>query len=102
MSTAHDCNDHGHYCSICEDARIAREEEARIASIVDSWNWNASIFDIYDELKEDHGDDEEFQEKLLTKAYEFFLEEDTRKMLDELAYHMFGHNLVVEKVEVGT
>jgi len=50
--TTHTCEDHGHHCSICEEERLAAERLSEIRATVDSWNWNASIFDIYEVLKE--------------------------------------------------
>lgn len=47
---------------------------------VESWNWNLSIFEIYDELRDGHTADE--QEQLLTYAYNYFNKD---KMINELA-----------------
>tara|TARA_B100000212_G_C27310901_1_gene505692 strand:+ start:116 stop:340 length:225 start_codon:yes stop_codon:yes gene_type:complete len=52
---------------------------------VESWNWNLSIFEIYDELRDGHTAEE--QEQLLTYAYHYFNKD---KMINELA-SFFGH-----------
>jgi len=55
---------------------------------VESWNWNASIFEIYEELKE--GFCEEDKERLLTRAYHYFGED---KMIMELASEFGIYNI---------
>lgn len=55
----------------------------KVSDIVESWNWNLNIFEIYDEIR-DHN--ERCKEALLTYAYYFFNED---KMMKELASH-FG------------
>ena len=64
----------------------ASQVEAR----VESWNWNADIFEIYDELRDGHTAKE--QEQLLTFAYDFFNKD---KMIKELASH-FGIDIIEE------
>ena len=44
---------------------------------VEGWNWNLSIFEIYDELRDGHTAED--QEKLLTYAYNYF---DKDKMVE--------------------
>jgi len=55
----------------------------KVSDIVDSWNWNLNIFDIYDEIR-DYND--RSKEALLTYAYDFFNKDD---MIKELANHLF-------------
>ena len=62
----------------------ASQVEAR----VESWNWNLSIFEIYDELKDDHTTEQ--QEKLLKFAYRYFGKD---KMILELASHFGIYNI---------
>ena len=57
---------------------------------VESWNWNLSIFEIYDELRDGHTAEE--QEQLLTYAYHYFNKD---KMINELA-SFFGHYNIEE------
>jgi len=54
----------------------------KVSDIVDSWNWNLNIFDIYDEIR-DYND--RSKEALLTYAYYFFNED---VMVKELASHL--------------
>ena len=56
--------------------------KAQIESRVEGWNWNMNIFEIYDELKDGHTEQE--QEELLTFAFNYF-NKDT--MIKELASH---------------
>ena len=56
----------------------------QVESQVESWNWNMNIFEIYDELRDNHTARQ--QEQLLTHAYKFFNKD--RNIL-ELANH-FG------------
>ena len=55
---------------------------------VESWNWNLSIFEIYDELRDGHTAEE--QEQLLTYAYNYFNED---KMIKELASFFGIYNI---------
>ena len=54
----------------------------KVSDIVESWNWNLNIFEIYDEIR-DYND--RSKEALLTYAYYFF---DEDKMMIELASHL--------------
>jgi len=58
--------------------------QAKVESQVESWNWNMNIFEIYDELRDNHTPQE--QEQLLTYAYNFFNKDSN---ILELANH-FG------------
>lgn len=53
----HECHmeKSGYACPICETEREKQEEDELINDLLEKWNWNYSIFDIYDELKEDYG-----------------------------------------------
>ena len=55
---------------------------------VEGWNWNLSIFEIYDELRDGHTAEE--QEQLLTYAYNYFNED---KMINELASFFGIYNI---------
>jgi len=70
--------------------------DQEIKSIVEGWNWNASIFDIYDEIRDWKSDD---QEKVLAECIRFFANEDgnpdrqlqpdyTSGGFKDLAYHL--------------
>ena len=52
--------------------------EKQIADEVESWNWNLSIFEIYDEVRYNP---DWLNEKLLTYAYHFFKEGDIKKIV---------------------
>ena len=62
----------------------ASQVEAR----VEGWNWNMSIFEIYDELRDGHTAKQ--QEDLLSFAYRYF---DIDKMILELASHFGIYNI---------
>jgi len=51
---------------------------------VEEWNWNANIFEIYDEVKEWNTHD---QKNVLKYAYYFFNKD---KMINELHSHLVG------------
>lgn len=55
---------------------------------VEGWNWNLSIFEIYDELRDGHTAEE--QEQLLTYAYNYFNKD---KMINELASFFGIYNI---------
>ena len=61
----------------------------KVSDIVESWNWNLNVFEIYDEIR-DYND--RSKEALLTYAYYFFNED---KMMKELASH-FGIDIIKE------
>ena len=56
--------------------------DKEVEDMVEAWNWNLSIFEIYDE---DRDNSDSVNEKLLTYAYHFFKED---KMIAELAYFL--------------
>jgi len=49
---------------------------------VESWNWNLSIFEIYDEVRDNRQED---NNKLLSYAYHFF---NQSEWIGELAYFL--------------
>ncbi|NDG52559.1 MAG: hypothetical protein EBY39_05995 [Flavobacteriia bacterium] len=53
------------------------------------WEGNMNIFEIYDELRDNHTAEE--QEQLLTHAYNFFSIQDAKNFIKELAYHFNIH-----------
>ena len=56
--------------------------KAQVESQVESWDWNLSIFEIYDEIRDYSERD---KEQLLTFAYDYFNKD---KMMIELASHL--------------
>jgi hypothetical protein len=56
--------------------------DKEVADRVETWNWNLSIFEIYDEVRDEP---DHVNEKLLTYAYHFFKED---AMIGELAYFL--------------
>ena len=58
-----------------------------IGDVVESWNWNLSIFEIYDEIKEW---DQHDIENILKYAYEYFNKDS---MISELHSHLIGTSL---------
>jgi len=55
-----------------------------VGEVVDSWNWNMGIFEIYDEIRDwDRRD----QENVLRYAYDYFNKD---KFINELASHLLG------------
>jgi hypothetical protein len=65
--------------------------KSQIESQVEGWNWNLSIFEIYDELRDGHSAQD--QEDLLTFAYNNFNKD---VMIKELAIH-FGVSVVTDE-----
>jgi len=57
---------------------------AQVESRVESWNWNMNVFEVYDELRDNHTGIQ--QEQLLTHAYKVFGKDSN---ILELANH-FG------------
>ena len=64
--------------------------QSQVESQVESWNWNMNIFEIYDELRDNHTARQ--QEQLLTYAYKFFNKDSN---ILELANH-FGIYIIEE------
>ena len=62
---------------------------------VESWNNNMDIFEIFEELKENHTDGE--QRQLLIHAYNDWNYPPMLKLLEELAYHFGIYSLKEEK-----
>ena len=56
--------------------------DKEVEDMVEAWNWNLSIFEIYDEVRDNSYS---VNEKLLTYDYNFFKED---KMIAELAYFL--------------
>lgn len=59
----------------------------KVHDVVIDWNWNANIFEIYDEIKEWTEQD---QRNVLRYAYIYF---DKDVMFNELAYHLTGEGV---------
>lgn len=58
--------------------------EEKVHDVVESWNWNLGIFEIYDEIKEWSDRD---QSSVLEYAYHYFNKD---KFINELASHLLG------------
>ena len=58
-----------------------------VHDMVDSWNWNCNIFDIYDEIRDRRRAD---QRNVLEYAYDYFDKDD---MIDDLADHLTGEGV---------
>jgi len=69
--------------------RIIRSmyNESTVHDIVDAWNWNMNIFEIYDEIKEWREQD---QRNVLRYAYRYF---NSDVMINELANHLTGEGV---------
>jgi len=59
----------------------------KVHDVVDGWNWNMNIFEIYDEIKDWRESD---QRNVLRYAYVYF---DKDIMIDELANHLTGEGV---------
>ena len=59
-------------------------QQKTVGEVVDSWNWNANIFEIYDEIRDW---DQRDQENVLRYAYDYFNKD---KFINELASHLLG------------
>ena len=55
-----------------------------VADKVESWNWNAGVFEIYDEIRDWNRRD---QHNVLKFAYEYFNKD---VFINELASHLLG------------
>lgn len=58
--------------------------DTTIQDKVESWNWNANVFEIYDEIRDW---DEQDKSNVLQYAWRFF---DKDKMINELHVHLCG------------
>ena len=58
-----------------------------VSEVVESWNWNLNIFEIYDEIKEWTETD---QRNVLRYAYRYF---NSDVMINELANHLTGEGV---------
>lgn len=58
--------------------------DTTIQEKVESWNWNASVFEIYDEIRDWHEQD---IKNVLTYAYYYF---DQDQMINELHNFLIG------------
>lgn len=61
--------------------------EERVHDVVESWNWNLNIFEIYDEIKEWNERD---IRNVLRYAYQYF---NGDVMINELASHLTGEGV---------
>ena len=58
-----------------------------VHDVVESWNWNMNIFEIYDEIREWRESD---QRNVLRYAYQYF---NSDVMINELANHLTGEGV---------
>ncbi len=61
--------------------------EEKVHDVVESWNWNMNIFEIYDEIKD--WTDRDIR-NVLRYAYTYFNED---VMINELASHLTGEGV---------
>jgi hypothetical protein len=85
----HECRleKYGYECPICHEARMQQARKELIEGLMQKWNGNCDIFDIYEELKEDYEDDHEMLDEILNRAFQFFSNESLRALFCELAGH---------------
>ena len=58
--------------------------EKEIKKLVDSWNWNLSIWEIYEDLKERPAKD---QSNILTYCADYFKDKQSYIYFKDMAYH---------------
>ena len=58
-----------------------------VSEVVESWNWNLNVFEIYDEIREWTETD---QRNVLRYAYRYF---NSDVMINELANHLTGEGV---------
>jgi transketolase len=61
--------------------------EEKVHDVVESWNWNLNIFEIYDEIKEWKDND---IRNVCKYAYQYFNKD---VMFNDLAYHLTGEGI---------
>ena len=61
--------------------------EQTVHDVVEAWNWNMNIFEIYDEIREWRERD---QRNVLRYAYRYF---NSDVMINELASHLTGEGV---------
>lgn len=93
----HDCEDHGHYCSICEEQKRLRQDINDAIGFAENCNWNLSIFDVYDELKRQ---EQWWQILALTTCFHYFNNDDTKKQFRDLLYHLCDLSVVDAEAEL--
>lgn len=63
---------------------LSTYRDQTVHDVVESWNWNMNIFEIYDEIREWRESD---QRNVLRYAYRYFKSD---VMINELANHLLG------------
>lgn len=89
------CHEHGHYCPICEEREMELKMWRDIKSEIESWSWNYSIFDIYDELKEkDYSEQERYfaMYQHMHGNSKSDLTSESVKQMQNLACHLLGYD----------
>lgn len=79
------CEDHGHYCPICEQDRYERERKQAIEKLVKSWNWNATPREVADDIEAVTGLERR-------QSYRFDFDAGPKEMLGAL-YEEYGEKL---------
>ena len=60
----HTCEEHGHYCPICEREEEKREDKRELAKMLESWNWNLSPFECAEDAHRTHFSWDEIEEAM--------------------------------------
>ena len=63
---------------------LSTYQNQTVHDVVESWNWNLNVFEIYDEIREWRESD---QRNVLRYAYRYF---NSDVMINELANHLTG------------
>ena len=66
---------------------LSTYRDQTVHDVVESWNWNMNIFEIYDEIREWRESD---QRNVLRYAYRYF---NSDVMINELANHLTGEGV---------
>ena len=66
---------------------LSTYQNQTVHDVVESWNWNLNVFEIYDEIKEWRESD---QRNVLRYAYRYF---NSDVMINELANHLTGEGV---------
>ena len=66
---------------------LSTYQNQTVHDVVESWNWNLNVFEIYDEIREWRESD---QRNVLRYAYRYF---NSDVMINELANHLTGEGV---------
>ena len=62
----------------------------KVHDVVDGWNWNCNIFEIYDEIKDWRETD---QRNVCRYACQYFKDKDSISQFNDLAFHLTGEGV---------